>query len=356
MRIGLDASYSLGQNLSGVGVYSREILFRLPLAHPEARYVFSYRPHRWLESFHEKLPAGTSRSLLWRGFPRSLSLFHALNQRIDAGRFQRAVATFHDLFVMTGEYSTPGFRTRFAGQARAAADRADLIITVSQFTADQVQRLLHVEPGRIRVIPHGCGVPLPGAPQLLNRARQPAPGEDIAPEPVILFVGAIQKRKNVIGLVKAFERTGPEWRLILAGSYGYGSEEALAAIEASPRRRDIAVPGYVSREALEQLYRRASIFAFPSFDEGFGMPVLEAMSRGVPVLTSNGSALREVAGDAAWLVDPHDPDSMAEGLVRVTENSELRKELSAKGRARSREFSWEQAVESTWGVYRELTG
>ena len=128
----------------------------------------------------------------------------------------------------------------------------------------------------------------------------------------------------------------------------------MAGIERSPRKNDIEVPGYVSREALESLYRRAAIFAFPSLDEGFGIPVLEALARGIPVLTSDASALREVAGDAAVLVDPRDLDSIAAGLIRLTEDEELRRQLAVKGIARSAGFTWENAAEKTWSVYKEL--
>ena len=339
MKVGLDATYSLGDNLSGVGVYSHEILSRLPVAHPEARYVFCYRPHRFLRSLQMPLPPHSSRALLWKSWPRSVDLFHGLNQRIDSTRFRRTVSTFHDLFVMTGDYSTPEFRSRFTTQARLAAERSDLIVAVSQFTADQVHDLLKVERSRIRVVHHGCDAPP------INRGSR---------ENLILFVGALQKRKNIGALVQAFEQTGAGWKLVLAGSRGYGAEEIMAGIERSPRRNDIEVPGYVSREVLENLYRRAAIFAFPSLDEGFGIPVLEAFARGIPVLTSDGSALREVAGDAAILVDPRDGDSIAAGLIRLVEDEELRKQLADKGRAQSAGFTWEKAVQNTWSVYREL--
>ena len=136
-------------------MYSRAILFGLAQAHPEAEYSFCYCPHRFRQSFSETLPRNCRRTILWNGWPISPDLFHGLNQRIDSSRYRRTVATFHDLFVMTGDYSTPEFRQRFTEQARTAAERSNLIITVSRFTAGQVQELLKVEPARIRVIPHG---------------------------------------------------------------------------------------------------------------------------------------------------------------------------------------------------------
>jgi glycosyltransferase involved in cell wall biosynthesis len=343
LKIALDATYSLGRNLSGVGVYSQQILKGLAEAHPESSFLYCYRPHRLLASLSATLPTNSSRRLLWKDWPRNTDLFHGLNQRIHSDRYRRTVATFHDLFVLSGDYSTPEFRARFAAQARTAADRSDLVIAVSRFTAGQVQGLLQVGPARIRVVPHGVRR-VPPAASVANR------------EQVILFVGAIQRRKNVTRLVEAFEGVPTGWKLVLAGSMGFGGLETLQRIEQSPRQGDIQVLGYVPEQVLENLYRRASIFAFPSLDEGFGMPVLDAMARGVPVLTSNVSAMQEVSGDAAQLVDPTDVASVTEGLRKLTSDGALRQNLAQKGLQRSVEFSWDRAVEGTWKVYQELLG
>ncbi|HML18547.1 MAG TPA: glycosyltransferase family 1 protein, partial [Bryobacteraceae bacterium] len=296
MPIALDATYSLGRNLSGVGVYSREIMHGLTAAHPEEEFLFCYRPHRFARSYRQTLPANATRRLLIGQPPGDL--FHALNQRVDR-RARKTVSTFHDLFVLTGEYSTPEFRARFAEQARGAAERSDAIIAVSRFTAEHVENLLGVPVARIRVVPHGVHIPqkIAGIPGREN---------------LVLFVGAIQKRKNVARLIQAFERIPDSWRLALAGAPdGFGAAEELRLIETSPKRNSIDVLGYVSAQELARLYQRASILAFPSLDEGFGMTVLEAMAHGVAVLTSNRSALPEVAGDAALLVDPQDTDAIA---------------------------------------------
>ena len=268
-----------------------------------------------------------------------MDLFHALNQRVSAPA-RRTIATFHDLFVMTGEYSSAEFRARFTDQARRAAERSDAIIAVSEFTASQVHQLLGVERTRIHVIPHG--VRAPSTPGATTR------------EPLILFVGAIQKRKNIARLVKAFEQVPAGWRLALAGATdGYGASEELRAVEASVRRADIDVLGYVSAEQRAALYSRASIFAFPSLDEGFGIPVLEAMAYGVAVVTSNCSALPEVAGDAALLVDPCNVEQLGAALAQVASDQDLRSRLIARGTARAGSFSWEVVVESTWALYQE---
>ncbi|MBZ5594534.1 MAG: glycosyltransferase family 4 protein [Acidobacteriia bacterium] len=343
MKIALDATYSVGDYLSGVGIYSRELLRGLVSAHPDERFTFCYRPHRYLRSFAARLPANASRSLLYEPlFPRSRDLFHGLNQRLPTIRFRRMVTTFHDLFVLTGDYSTPEFRRRFAEQARQAAAESDAIITVSEFTARQVETLLGVERSRLHVVHHGT-----------NR-RAPADRAPAARQNLILNVGAIQHRKNIARLVEAFERTPPGWKLALAGSAGYGAAEILARIGNSRRRGDIEVLGYVPAEALGGWYARASVFAFPSLDEGFGMPVLEAMAAGVPVMASNRAALPEVCGDAALLVDPEDVAGLAAALERLMRDQALREELMARGVDRASRFSWEKAAAQTWEVYQGL--
>jgi glycosyltransferase involved in cell wall biosynthesis len=340
LNVALDATYSLGDHLSGVGIYSGEILHGLTAAHPEARFRFCYRPHRFLRSFRSPLPPNARRCLLAESWgPRSADLFHALNQRLPHMRFRRTVCTFHDLFVLTGDYSTPDFRARFAHQARHAAAASDRIIAVSRFTASQVEQLLGVEPSRIHVVHHGVRVlPGPSAPR----------------RPVILHVGAVQRRKNIARLVDAFERLPPEWQLVLAGSAGYGATGIFRRIDASPARERIRVLGYVSSEVLAQWYAQAGIFAFPSLDEGFGIPVLEAMAAGLPVVASDRSALPEVAGDAALLVNPEDTEALGAALLALVQDVELRNRLSDRGRQRAAQFTWEKAVERTWGIYRDL--
>src|SRR5258707_9718034 len=168
-------------------------------------------------------------------------------------RFRKTVSTFHDLFVLTGDYSTPEFRRRFAEQARRAAAESDQIIAVSQFTAGQVTQLLGVEPERIHVIHHG--VHAPAGPAAAARDN------------IILNVGAVQRRKNISRLVTAFERIEPGWQLVLAGSAGFGAEEIMRQIESSSRPDSIRVLGYVTAEGLCGWDARARGFALSSLYE-----------------------------------------------------------------------------------------
>jgi len=264
-----------------------------------------------------------------------------LNQRVPSARLRRCVSTFHDLFVMTGDYSTPEFRERFTAQARDAAERSDLILCVSAFTADQVETLLNVPKTKLRVIHHGVH-----APEALPAADER--------EQIVLSVGSIQRRKNTERLVEAFEQTKAGWNLILAGAAGFGAEEIVSRIQSSPRAADIEVTGYIGDDALKTLYRRASVFAFPSLDEGFGIPVIEAMAWGIPVVTSDRSALVEVSGDAALNVNPYETEELTLALQTLMDQSGLRRELTKRGREWAAKFTWERAVDATWTAYQEL--
>ncbi len=341
MAIALDATYSLGRALSGVGVYSSEILNGLAAAGPSQPWEWFYRSQRyWRARRLPKPPNVTRRFLADSWGNRSADLFHGLNQRLPKRRFRRQVATFHDLFVLSGEYSTPDFRERFAAQAREAAAGADVIIAVSAFTASQVENLLGVPPARIRVIHHG----------IVSHAIPSLPREKI-----VLSVGAIQARKNQAMLIRAFRAMPDDWTLVLAGSTdGYAAEEALRESVNSPAAGRIRITGYLTGEELAGWYARASIFAFPSLDEGFGMPVLEAMSAGVPVISGNRSALPEVCGDAAEGIDPDSEEELISALLRLANDEARRSELIARGSRRVEQFRWERAVEQTLAVYREL--
>jgi glycosyltransferase involved in cell wall biosynthesis len=336
LNLALDASYSLGSELSGVGQYSRQLLWHLASLHPEECFRWLYRPHRIRRALAEPKPEHVSRGILWDTWGFRSGLFHGLNQRLPQRCYPVQVATFHDLFVLTGEYSTPEFRQRFAAQARHAAAHADLIIAVSHFTAGQVHSVLGVQRNRIRVVHHGV---IPRAAATLRR------------EKIVLSVGAIQTRKNTGRLIDAFRAMPADWHLILAGSAGFGAAEILSKLD--PAR--VTVTGYVTEQQLTQLYARASIFAFPSLDEGFGMPVLEAMAAGIPVITSNRSSLPEISGDAAMLIDPENTEQLAQTLCQVASNPKLRNELAERGRVHAQRFTWDKAARETWAVYQELT-
>jgi glycosyltransferase involved in cell wall biosynthesis len=318
------------------------MLMGLANMYPEDQFLHCYRFKNFLRV------AGKARNnvrhrLLMPPLPTfRADLFHALNQRVDRRPAKKVVTTFHDLFVMTAEYSSRQFRQRFSQQAQLAAENSDLIIAVSRFTAEQVSSLLGFDPARIRVVPHGV------FPPSENGVRRR--------DKVILFVGALQARKNVSRLVEAFESVPEDWRLILAGSSGYEAVSIRERVKSSECRDRIQVMGYVRAGEIDNLYSRASIFAFPSLDEGFGIPVLEAMVHGVPVVASNRPSLVEVAGDAAILVDPRSTADLATALRRLATDPELRDLYAQRGRERAKLYPWQRTVRETYAVYKELLG
>jgi glycosyltransferase involved in cell wall biosynthesis len=327
--IGLDATYSVGKELSGVGKYSihlMDCLSRLFPAPPLRRY------YRW-QGWRQARFAGR---LLLDSAPSGLDLFHGLNQRLPDRSNAKMVATFHDLFVFSDSYSDEEFRTRFQKQAKEAAERSDHIIAVSDFTAQQIVDYLNYPRHQISVIPHGVIFPTTAVP---CNSR----------EKIVFTVGAIQKRKNTKALIEAFRAMPSDWQLWIAGSKnGFESEQMTSSLPAN-----VKLLGYVSDNQLAEHYQQASIFAFPSLGEGFGIPVLEAMAHGLPVLTSNTTSLPEVAGNAAILVDPNNTDAIAHHLRQLTDLS-LRESLAAKGLQHAKQFTWERSAAMTADAYRAL--
>ncbi|MEZ5361562.1 MAG: glycosyltransferase family 1 protein [Bryobacterales bacterium] len=355
MRIALDATYSLGAEPSGVAVYCRSLIDELCALHPDVSFYLAYRPNRLTRAFRETHPAKNCTRVVLEGpatrlWSRRVDLFHGLNQRLPSARFARKVVTFHDLFVMTAEYSSPEFRAKFTDLAKRAAEQADHIIAVSGFTASETARLLGYPREKITTIYHGVRTPPRYTQVELSVLRK----ELSLDGPFVLHVGAIQTRKNCLRLIDAFERIPGGPLLVFAGGAGYGADETLARIDLSPAKSRIRWLGYVDADTRAKLYRTATALAFPSLAEGFGLPVLEAMAAGLPVLASNTSALPEVAGGAAVLVDPLDIDAMGEGLTRLLADEELRHEFAEKGMRRAEELTWRRAAQQTWQVYQDL--
>ena len=352
--IGIDAGNWLDRPPTGVAVYARNLIWQLARQRPDERFGWFFRSNRYFRSLGRRLPRNARRRLpeqpLLQVGSRDLKLFHGLNQRLPKGVRVPCVATYHDLFAMTGEYSTAEFRRRFARLARETADRADHIIAVSAYTAEQVASRLGFPRSRITVVHHGAeplGIP--------PRARCEAILANLGvSRPFVLHIGTLQVRKNVGRAVEAFEAAGGTADLVLAGGSGFGADRVLERIEHSCARPRIRLAGHVSDDVRACLYASAEVLLFPSLEEGFGLPVVEAFSVGLPVIASNASAVKEVAGNAAVLVDPLSTDEISGALERVLESESLREELRRKGTARARRFTWERCAAETWRVYRRL--
>jgi glycosyltransferase involved in cell wall biosynthesis len=232
------------------------------------------------------------------------------------------------------------------------ARRADRVIAISQASAADVRTHLGVPSDRIDVVPLGFGSP---------RSATPTPREDLTRRlglgagPIVLNVAMKKRHKNQLRLVQALPaiRTAvPEAQLVLPGAPSPYEERLRGEAERLGVAAAVRFPGYVSEEDLEGLYAAAGVFAFPSLNEGFGLPVLEAMARGVPVVTSTVSSLPEVAGDAAMLVDPTSVDEIGQAVIRVLTDDSERERLVSAGRERPAAFSWERCAKATVATWQ----
>lgn len=358
--IALDATYTVDPEPSGVAVYSRRLIESLLELETHHRFLVCYRLSRFRcrrrflrPSAKRKFGVRLVQEPLTFWLPWQAELFHSLAQRPPAFHFRKEVVTVFDLFPVSGEnYSTAEFRRRFSALLAEAARRAARIITLSQYTAGELRRHLGVEEERIRVIPPGSGLSpelATAGERLRERERWVGPGRTL-----VLMVGAIQNRKNSLGAVKAMALLPSHYRLVLAGGNGYGSEAVHEFIRRESLGARVMTPGYVPPEQLESLYKAANVLLFPSLEEGFGFPVLEAMARALPVVASRTSSLPEVGGDAVLYVDPRSVEEIAGGVKQLVEDSALRAELMRRGLDRVAEFSWRRAARQTLEVYDEV--
>lgn len=284
---------------------------------------------------------------------RSREILHATNHAAvpPKGPEQRLVVTVHDLaFLRYPDMFPRRWQLQYRLALRAAVRRADAICTPSRATAEDLVARTAVDPLRVHVTP--LAATLPGSDRdvgaVLRRLR--------VPTPYVLFVGTLEPRKNLVRLVRAYRRVaaaGLPHALVLAGPMGWHPEPLLRELAlAGPG--EIVLTGSLPAADLDALYRGASALAYPSLAEGFGLPVLEAMARSVPTVTSNTTSLPEVAGDSALLVDPRSVAGIATALERVLTDTDLAERLASAGRARSERFSWEETARLTLAVYREV--
>jgi len=261
------------------------------------------------------------------------------------------IVTVHDLsFLRFPHLFRPANRLYLGVLTRASVRRARRVIAVSAHTAEETVRLLGVEREKVDVVYHGVGSEFRPLPPEEVRAFRVRKG---LPERYVLCVGTLEPRKNLARLVEAFARLRePGLKLVLAGGRGWYNEEIFTRVEQLGLREGVVFPGYVPGRELPYWYNTATVFAYPSLCEGFGMPVLEAQACGVPVLTSDCSALPEAAGDGALLVDPCNVGAVAEGLQRLLTDEALRETLRQRGLAHAARFTWQQTAAETVAVYR----
>jgi glycosyltransferase involved in cell wall biosynthesis len=374
MRLGFDLRPFLREE-TGVGTYLRNLLFHL--AKIDATNEYFLLSSSWKDRFPaEKIPPFTRMKFrdlripvrllnaLWRKqrrppldvfFRTRLDLTHSATPLILPTRGKKII-TVHDLFFMDfPEMAGEEAGRMFFRLAAASFRNADGIFTSSRFTSIELIARFALEEEKVKVV----------YPGLERRFLEEVPAAELKatrkrcnlPPAFLLFVGAQVPRKNLVRFLEALKIVhlhGIQIPLVLVGPEGEDTEAIRLQAEKLGLGHWIVMPGYLDEEDVRHAYRLANAFVLPSLCEGFGLPLIEAMASGLPVAASQTSSIPEVCRDAAVYFHPESPESMAEKVVSVIEDGELRKRLIARGKERARDFSWEKAAAETLQFYERL--
>ncbi len=284
-------------------------------------------------------------------------LFHGLSNFLPPRKVCPYVVTIHDLSYFVHPERCPWLRRQYwYGMTRRTVELADAIITVSHASRRDIEHFFPATRDRIHVIPNAAH----GRFRRLNVSQEQTclPGLGIS-FPYVLFVGTLEPGKNVERVIRAFDAVAgdfPDHHLVIAGDRGWLYEGIFAAAAEARSRDRIHFIGHQSDDAVVELMNFCDVFVFPSLYEGFGLPPLEAMACGAPVITSNTSSLPEVVGDAALMVDPLSVEEIAAALHKLLGEPDLRREFREKGLARATKFSWKNSAIETLRVYQSILG
>jgi glycosyltransferase involved in cell wall biosynthesis len=290
------------------------------------------------------------------GFP---DIMHGTDYSVFPCKNTLNVMNIYDLtFMKYPEYVNSAVK-QYAKRVKQSLKWSDAIITSAESSKKDIIEYLKIDPARIYVTPLASRYHTNYlSDELIDRISQNV-SYDFS-EPYILFVSTIEPRKNIVSLISAFNLLKSKHKiphnLVLIGQKGWKYEPVFREIERSPWKEYIYHLDYLSDELVALFYSRADVFVYPSHYEGFGLPVLEAMTLGAPVVTSNTSSLPEVAGDAALLVTPSDVEEQANAILQIISDSHFRNELITKGKARATLFSWERTARETLYVYESIRG
>ncbi|MFI5246526.1 MAG: glycosyltransferase family 4 protein [Gemmatimonadales bacterium] len=368
MRIGIDARKL---HDFGIGTYIRNLLRQLARLDHDTEFVVLCRPadRETLSSLGENfrlVPETAANYSIAEQFKiplalqrEAVTLFHAPHYVLPPLVPCRSVVTIHDcIHLMFPQYLPNRLALAYArASINLAARRAVRVLTVSESSKRDILRFVDIEPQKIDVIYNAYDERFAIEPREEDvlRVRERYQLQD----PFVLYAGNVKPHKNLERLIEAFHlvraRGLDQVKLVLIGDDISKYAALRRAVHQHQLHKYVRFLGYLPEETLAALYRLASVFVFPSLYEGFGLPPLEAMASGTPVVTSNVSSLPEVAGDAAVLVDPYDPTAIADGIESVLTNENLRRELRVKGLARAKQFSWEDSVRRVREIYDEAS-
>lgn len=359
MKIGVNTRMLIEGKLEGVGLFTHEVLRRLPglLPHDEFLFFFDRKPaERFLYSDRVTgiiLPPQARHPVLWywwfeRSLPAALKRYGAdLLFSPDGYGSLRAqvpqVIALHDLAFAHYPEHLPNLVGRFFNHYTPKyARKAAHLVTVSEFTKNDIASLYGTDPAKITVVGNGCDAAIG---PLDETARQLIRSQYTDRTPYFIYVGSVHPRKNTARLFEAFDRFKDSYasniKLVIAGRWAWKTGEAEQAYKRMRHRSDVVLLGHLDRGELGRLLASALALVYPSLFEGFGIPVLEAMHAEVPVITSRGTSMEEVAGPAACYIDPHDTGSLAAALRRVATDLAYRETLVSSGRERRTAYSWD---------------
>ena len=339
-RIGTDALHLVYFDFKGRG---------LPIRASHART----RPVRWCPGRVAQKAWATLAWPPYDTFAGRADVYHFPNFVLPPLRTGLSVVTVHDMsFLRFPEFAEARNERYLSTRIKDTAARADMIVTDSRFSASEIIEFLSIPPERVTAIYPGIDASFdpPDRAKALDTVR--SLGID---RPYLLSVGTIEPRKNIEFMVSVFEQMKQfDGYLVLAGMPGWKVDPIFDRIRSSSRADDIRWLDYVADDALPALYAGAEVFLITSHYEGFGFTPLEAMACNAPVLSSTGGSLPEVLGDAVACLDATDPDPWVEAAYRIMSDSAYREDRIAQGRRRVSEFSWSDAADQTWAVYRKL--
>ena len=370
LHVGLNAqllSSESGYRNAGVSQYIHWLMTMLPRVSPDARYTAfggAETPDypNW-EIRPASVPGHSSMArVAWEqvALPRAARRadVDVLHSPVYAGPWlysRPQIVTLHDLSFYLFPHLFPSARRYYLQRmTRATTRRADAVIAVSESTARDAIEILGLPRERVHVIPNGVNPELrpPSEDQVRAlRARYDLPGR------YILYLGTLEPRKNLPTLIKAYglaRRLGIDHGLVIAGGKGWYDEPIYEAIRVAGLEKDVLLTGYVPSEHLAALYGAADLFVYPSLYEGFGLPPLEAMACGAPVLVSNVSAMPEVVDKAGVTVNPREPKGIADALLSLLADEERRRTLAKAGLERAANYSWQNTARLTAALYREV--
>jgi glycosyltransferase involved in cell wall biosynthesis len=268
----------------------------------------------------------------------------------------KKILTVHDLIPLLFARKLPAFYKLWGPTLKLIKNRPDCIITDSFNTQNDLIKYLKIPKEKIKVI---YLAPNDNLKLIQNKSSilEEMEAKYNITSPFILYVGSIELRKNLIMLVTAFHKLlkkGLNSKLVLIGTLGYGHQEIIKTVNSLGISKQVIFLGYVPDNDLIKFYNAADLFVFPSFYEGFGLPPLEAMACGTPVITSNSSSLPEVVGDAGVTLDPTDCEGFVDSMYQILTNESLKSEMSNKSLKRAKMFNWEKTAQETWNVYEEV--